>query len=167
MNRNKALELPDSTLLRSFIRKRTESQAEADDILQDVYETYLEATDLGVVIESVGGWLMTVAKNKILDRFRKNKSQQSYLDAQDLDEDFSISPEDEWTASWIRTALIAAIEELPPKQKEIFVLYELEGKSFEEIAEATGVNINTCLARKRYAVQFLREKLKEIYDELE
>lgn len=167
MNRSKALQLPDATLLRSFIRKRTDSEPEADDVLQDVYETYLEATDLGLAIESAGAWLTTVAKNKILDRFRKKKSEQNYEDAQDYEEQFSAGPEDEWTASWIRTALVAAIEELPPEQSEVFVLHELEGKSFEEISAQTGVNINTLLARKRYAILFLREKLKEIYDELE
>lgn len=167
MNRSKALQLPDTTLLRSFIRGRTESQADADDVLQDVYETYLEATDLGLAIESVGAWLTTVAKNKILDRFRKKKSEQNYEEAQEYEEQFSAGPEEEWTATWIRTAIVAAIEELPPEQREVFVLHELEGKSFEEISAQTGININTCLARKRYAILFLREKLKEIYDELE
>lgn len=167
MNRTKALSVPDTASLRYYIRQRVNDAAETEDVLQDVYEEYVQATDLGVVIESVGGWLTKVAQNKILDRFRKKKSQQNYLKTQELEQTSSVSPEDEWTASWIREAILAALEKLPSEQRDVFVWHELEGKSFEEISAETGVNINTLLARKRYAVQFLREELKEIYDELE
>jgi RNA polymerase sigma factor (sigma-70 family) len=59
-----------------------------------------------------------------------------------------------------------ALEELPSEQREIFVQNELEDKSFREIAEATGISINTLLARKRYAILALRKRLQKLYDEL-
>ncbi|HVY80797.1 MAG TPA: sigma factor-like helix-turn-helix DNA-binding protein, partial [Steroidobacteraceae bacterium] len=60
--------------------------------------------------------------------------------------------------------LAAAIEELAPEQREVFVAHELEGASFKELAERTGVPLNTLLARKHYAVRHLRRRLQPAYD---
>lgn len=158
----------DASFLRSFIRRRIQDQEDAEDILQDVYEEYLEATDLGPVIESLSGWLARVAQNRILDRFRKRKTQQNYIDEVSKSEQpVAPGPEEDWAATWIREALIAAVEALPQEQRTVFVMHEIEGKTFEQISIETGIGLNTLLARKRYAVQSLREQLKEIYDELE
>jgi DNA-directed RNA polymerase specialized sigma24 family protein len=58
-----------------------------------------------------------------------------------------------------------ALSELPDEQREVFIAHELEGRSFKELSAATGVNINTLLSRKHYAVLHLRERLQRIYDE--
>ena len=58
-----------------------------------------------------------------------------------------------------------ALSELPAAQREVFVAHEVEGRSFKEIAAASGVGINTLLSRKRYAVLHLRARLQTIYDE--
>jgi RNA polymerase sigma factor (sigma-70 family) len=63
--------------------------------------------------------------------------------------------------------LSEALDELPDEQREVFVMHELEGRSFKEIAEITGEPLNTLLSRKRYAVLFLREQLQELYNEME
>ena len=151
--------------LLAFIRKMTRDEIEADDVFQDVFAEFIEAYDLGVTIETVGAWLMSVARNKVLDRFRRKKTREQYAQDQKANEPEQADP-NEWMRNWLRIEIVEAIENLPPEQKEVFVLHELEGKSFEEISQETGVNMNTLLSRKRYAVQNLREYLKEIYDEL-
>jgi len=150
--------------LRAVIGRRVRDQAEAEDILQDVFLEFLDAYDVGVVFEKLGAWLVRVAQNKILDRFRRQKTRDTYQD--ELKSSVS-QPDEEWTRKWLQTELIQALSGLPPEQREVFIQHELEGKSFEEIARSTGVNLNTLLARKRYAIQYLRDHLKEVYDELE
>ena len=164
--------------LMSTIRRRTRDSAEAEDVLQDVYTEFITTYDLNsaidVVIESVGAWLARVAQNKILDRFRRRRTETNYRDrtvtAEGSKDDrvkAELTPDDEFTRTYIRKELIAAIDQLPDEQREVFVMHELEGKTFEEMSAKTGVSLNTLLARKRYAVLALREHLKEVYDELE
>jgi RNA polymerase sigma factor (sigma-70 family) len=143
-------------------------QAEAEDIAQDVFAEFVEAYDLGVAIETIGAWMIRVARNKVLDRFRRRKTQEEYrLQTESSTEDEEAAdPGNDWLRESLRKGIIAALEELPPEQRDVFIRNELEGKSFEEIAAETGVGVNTLLARKRYAILALREHLKEIYDEL-
>jgi RNA polymerase sigma factor (sigma-70 family) len=163
--------------LRNFIRRRVADPEDAEDVLQDVFSRLVEANRLLMPIEHVTGWLYTVARNRITDLFRKKQPETfSDLDDEDDDgetlqfEDLLPSPDAGPEAEYLRRVLIdelgAAIEELPQEQREVFVAHELEGKSFKEISEATGVNVNTLLARKRYAVLRLRERLQDIHDEL-
>jgi RNA polymerase sigma factor (sigma-70 family) len=74
-------------------------------------------------------------------------------------------PEAEFARGVLVEALEEALDELPREQREVFVAHEVMGRSFKEIAEESGVSINTLLARKRYAVLHLRERLQGIYDE--
>jgi len=155
--------------LRALIGRKIRDQVEAEDILQDVFEEYIEATDLGEVIETLGAWLVRVAQNKIIDRFRRKKTQQDYLLENPPSDEATASsggPDDELMRTFLREEIIEALSMLPENQRTVFIQHELEGKSFDKIAEETGVGINTLLARKRYAIQFLRGHLKEIYDEL-
>jgi RNA polymerase sigma factor (sigma-70 family) len=155
--------------LSSTIIKSVRDQGEAEDVLQDVFAEFVEAYDLGEVIETLGAWLMRVAQNKVLDRFRRKKTQSDYqvqaLAAADQDE--GKMPGNEWMQDVIRSEILDALETLPAEQRDVFVKHELEGKSFEEIAAETGAKVNTLLSRKRYAVTALRTYLKETYDELE
>lgn len=152
--------------LMSAIRRQIRDQAEAQDVLQDVFEEYIEAYDLGVAIEKVGAWLVRVAQNKIIDRFRRRKTQNEYQ-ALHHEEKMAKTTEDEFVRFVLGVEIVDALEMLPPEQLFVFVKHELEGKTFEEISEETGVSVNTLLSRKRYAINFLRKYLKEVYDELE
>lgn len=161
--------------LRSFIRRRVLDQDEAEDILQDVFEELVEAYRLPDSIEQVGAWLFRVARNRIIDRFRKRK-EEPLPDLDELDGDYRLdlelpSPDAGPEAAYARAALLdalrAALDELPANQREIFIAHELDGRSFKDMAAATGVGINTLLARKRYAVLHLRERLRPIYDGFE
>lgn len=156
----------------SIIARRLRDHAEAQDVFQEVFEEYAETYDLGTAIDSLGAWLVRVAQNKIVDRFRRRKTENDHREAtHEGDEATAIaaspaSPEEEHVRSWLRDEILDALEALPEEQFEVFVMHELEGKSFEEISRETGVGINTLLSRKRYAIQSLRDHLKEVYDEL-
>jgi RNA polymerase sigma factor (sigma-70 family) len=162
--------------LRSFIRRRVPDARDAEDILQDVFYELVEANRLLMPIEHVTGWLFRVARNRITDLFRKKKTE-SLSDAAPVDEDgerrqmedLLPSPGDGPEALYARQVLLEAIElaldELPEEQREVFVAHELEGRSFKEMAEETGVSINTLLSRKRYAVLHLRERLRNVHEE--
>ncbi len=162
--------------LRNFIRKRVADEADAEDILQEVFYEFVQTYRLMKPIEQAGAWLFRVARNRIIDRFRKRrhdplKSEQALNEDSErfsLDE-FLPSPDAGPEAIYARTLLIDAledaVEELPQEQRAVFIAHEIEGRSFKEMAAETGTNINTLLARKRYAVRYLRSRLQSIYDE--
>ncbi len=162
--------------LRHFIRTRVADPQDVEDILQDVFYRLVEANRLLMPIEHVTGWLFRVARNRITDLFRKKKPE-NFTDAMVEDEDGELleiedllpSPDAGPEALYVRNALLdeleAALDELPDEQREVFVAHEWEGRSFKEMAEETGVGVNTLLSRKRYAVLYLRERLQSIYGE--
>jgi len=149
----------------SVIKNLIRDPFEAEDILQDVFEEFVEAYELGLAIETVGAWMTKVAKNKVIDRFRRRKIQEEYRLLVQAEDQTSVAPLDPAIQEELRQEITLAIEALPDDQREVFILHELEGKSFEEIATLTGQSMNTLLSRKRYAVLALREYLQEVYDE--
>jgi RNA polymerase sigma factor (sigma-70 family) len=163
----------ESSRLRSFIRRRVADPADAEDILQDVLHRLIEANEALVPIEHVTGWLYRVARNRIADLFRTRRVDR-FSELSDHDElafeELLPSPHDGPDALLERQLLLDALEvaisELPRDQRDVFVAHELDGKSFKQISEQTGVSVNTLLSRKRYAVLRLREALQSIHDEL-
>lgn len=163
--------------LLSFIRRRVKSDADAEDILQDVWYQLSSVVNASPV-EQTGAWLYRVARNKITDKYRKRS--ESLLDdifgdgEQDDDEpDYSAilltethTPETEMLRNLFWEQLLTALDELPEEQKQVFIWQELEDNSFQEISERIGVNVQTLVSRKRYAVLHLRKRLKQLYDEL-
>ena len=152
--------------LRDFIRRRVPDGADVDDILQDVFSRLVEANRLLMPIEHVTGWLFTVARNRITDLFRKSKDEEEDFDLDELLASDDTEPDALFAQRVLVDEIEAAIAALPEEQRAVFVAHELEGRSFKSIAEETGVGINTLLSRKRYAVLRLRERLKEIHEEL-
>lgn len=159
-----------------FIRRRVDDEGDAEDILQDVFHELIEAYRLVQPIEQVGAWLYRVARNRIIDRFRRKKpeslSDAAVSAAEDdvyLLEDLLPSPELGPEAAYARSVLLeeldAALVELPASQRDVFIAHEIEGRSFKELAEETGQSINTLLSRKRYAILHLRRRLQAIHDE--
>lgn len=164
--------------LRNFIRSRVPDPGDAEDILQEVFYELIAAYRLMKPIEQVGAWLFRVARNRIIDRFRRTRPEtivsapiggENEGDALSLEE-LLPSPDSGPDAAFARSVLAGEIEdalaELPPEQREVFVAHEIEGRSFAELAAETGTNLNTLLSRKRYAVLHLRRRLRDIYDEL-
>jgi RNA polymerase sigma factor (sigma-70 family) len=163
--------------LRNFIRRRVPDARDAEDILQEVFYELVEAYRAAETIEQVGAWLFRVARNRITDLFRKKKTAS-------LEDEIAAGEEEGESLGWAellpspdagpeeilaRNVMIEELEEalaeLPSEQREIFLANEVEGRSFRDIAEETGVSINTLLSRKRYAVLHLRRRLQAIYDE--
>jgi len=159
-----------------FIRRRVRTHEDAEDIMEDVFYQMLSSYSVTEPIEKMTSWLFTVARNKVIDWYRKKRPEslpRDYndpslpLNLEDILYDPTQNPDQVYARSLVWTELAEALDELPEEQKQVFVMHELEGKSFKEIAEITGEPQNTLLSRKRYAVLYLREQLQEIYDEFE
>jgi RNA polymerase sigma factor (sigma-70 family) len=160
--------------LGNFIRRRVPDASEAEDILQDVFYELVAAYRLPEPIEQVGAWLFRVARNRIIDRFRKKKEESLPEVSGEADEgtwldevlpSADAGPEAAYARAVLLEELYAALAELSEEQRAVFIAHELEGRSFKELAAENGVGVNTLLARKRYAVMHLRARLKKIYDE--
>lgn len=160
--------------LLSFILKRVRDAAEAEDVLQEALYELVNAYRLMQPVEQAGAWLMRVARNRIIDRFRKRRPQLlgdiapedeegSTLDA--LLPAMEEGPEAVLVRELLLQELERALTQLPPEQREVFIAHELEGASFKDLAARWGVGMNTLLSRKRYAVLRLREQLREVYEE--
>jgi RNA polymerase sigma factor (sigma-70 family) len=162
--------------LRDFIRRRVADDRDVEDILQEVFYELVEAYRGTHPVELASAWFFRVARNRIIDLFRKKKpeSLSNAIAMEEGDElqleDLLPSPDEGPDAAYARTVLLEqmedALDELPDEQRAVFIANELEGRSFKELAEETGVSINTLISRKRYAVLHLRERLQDIYDEL-
>ena len=166
----------ESSRLRNFIRRRVPDPRDAEDVLQDVFYRLVEANRLLMPIDHVTGWLFRVARNRITDLFRKKtpelfgdiavaSEEGELLQIEDLLPSPDAGPEALYFRNLLLDELELALDELPNEQREVFVAHELEGRSFKELAEETGVSVNTLLSRKHYAVLHLRERLQSIYDE--
>jgi RNA polymerase sigma factor (sigma-70 family) len=162
--------------LRNFIRKRVPNESDVEDLLQEVFFELVRAHRLLLPIDYVSGWLYRVARNRITDLFRKKKpdlfsdatiedEEGDLLEIEDLLPSPDAGPEALYMRSLLLDELEDALAELPDDQRAVFVAHEIEGRSFQELSAETGVNVNTLLSRKRYAVLYLRERLQSIYDE--
>ena len=174
--------LRERTKLGNFIRRRVRDPSDAEDILQDVLHEFVQAYRLPEPIEQVSAWLFRVARNRIIDRFRKKKEQPLSETAGDADHTDAVDdeyrldlalpahdagPEAAYARSVLLAALQHALDELPENQRAIFIAHEIEGRNFKELASESGVSLNTLLARKRYAVLHLRARLQAVYDDLD
>jgi len=160
--------------LLKFIRSRVRALEDAEDIVQDVFYQYMRVNELANPVEQTAAWLYRVARNKIIDSYKKKESIPfSALTNTENDEDVSdiidmlscdeTTPETAALNALVWEELETALAELPEAQRDIFIQTEMEGLSVKEIAEKTGVQVNTLLSRKHYAVIFLRKRLQEVY----
>ena len=161
--------------LRQFIRRRVPDPSDAEDILQDVFFEFVEAYRLPETIEQVAAWLYRVARNRIIDRFRKIREEPLPQLSDEGDNErwlesalpaSTATPEAAYAQAVLWDEIRAALDELPKEQRDVFIAHELEGRSFKELAAESGVALNTLLSRKRYAVLHLRARLQTIYDDL-
>lgn len=160
--------------LGNFIRRRVPDASESEDILQNVFYEFVAAYRLPEPIEQAGAWLFRVARNRIIDRFRKKREGPLPELSDEADEgawlDEVLPPADAGPeAAYARAVLLeeagAALDELPKERCAVFIAHELDGRSFKELAAESGVGVNTLLARKRYAVLHLRARLQTLYEE--
>ncbi|MDR3118857.1 MAG: sigma-70 family RNA polymerase sigma factor [Mediterranea sp.] len=163
--------------LQRFIMRRVPSKEDSEDILQDVFYQLSKIDAEENPIRSISSWLYAVARNLIIDRSRKHKEEEiscqpdtdennSFLDAAQLIPDEDASPESDYAKALVWEELEAALSELPAEQRAVFELTELQGFSFKDISESTGITVNTLISRKHYAVLHLRRRLSNLHDEL-
>ena len=167
----------EQSRLRNFIRRRVADPRDVEDILQDVFSELVEANRMLMPINHVTGWLCQVARNRIIDLVRK-KTPERFSDVAIANEDDDLllfedllpSSDAGPDALLMRQALLdtiaVAVRDLPEEQRDVFIAHEIDGESFKEISARTGVNVNTLLSRKRYAVMQLRRRLQGVYDDL-
>ncbi len=168
--------LRERARLGGFIRQRVPDAGEAEDILQDVFFEFVEAYRLPEPIEQIGAWLFRVARNRIIDRFRKKREEPlpHANDGTEEDEHWlehalpatDSGPEAAYMRAALLEAISAALDELPARQRDVFIAHELDGHSFKDLAAESGENMNTLLGWKRQAVLHLRQRLQPLYDEL-
>ena len=144
----------EQSRLRNFIQKQVVDESDAEDILQEVFYELVQAYRLTRPVEQMGAWLFRVARNRITDLFRRRRAAP-----------LRDGPEAAYAREVLLDELDAALDELPEEQREVFVAHELEGRSFNDLAAATGLSVNTLLSRKHYAMLHLRRRLRAIYDE--
>ena len=161
--------------LLDFIRQRVNSDEDAEDILQDVFGQFIATVREGP-IDSAASWLYRVASNKIVDFYRKKRPERLTPPPSSGDEtpfdyfeealaDPEARPDDKFLRMRVMDEFQEALLSLPEEQRELFIKQEIEGQSFREIAEESGVPLNTLLSRKRYAVLGLRARLQDLYEE--
>jgi len=167
----------DEPRLRSFIRRRVPDRGDAEDILQDVFYELVEAYRAMKPVEQVTAWLFRVARNRIIDLFRRKQREAARTRSEQLTEDgdeqsleellpaANAGPDSAYARKVLLEELDHALDELPPEQREVFVAHELMGYSFKQLSEEYGVGVNTLISRKHYAVKHLRERLRDIYGE--
>ena len=178
-------QVKEQTILKSrnklfnFIKGKVSSIEDAEDILQDVFFQFVDGYGAVNSIEKATSWLFTVARNKIIDRYRKvkvrpknvskvagNSADEGPMMLLDILPDLGDSPEDVYFRSVIWEEIREAMASLPEEQRAVFIMHELEDKSFKDISEMTRIPVNTLISRKRYAVLALRKRLQELYDEI-
>lgn len=163
--------------LRNFIRRRVPNAQDVEDILQEVFFELVEANRRLMPIDHVSGWLFQVARNRITDLFRSRQAERlgdtvivtddgEVMRIADLLPSDDAGPEAELVRRRLMDEIERALNELPEAQRAVFIAHEVEGQSFKSMAAETGVNVNTLLARKRYAVLHLRKRLQQAYDEM-
>jgi RNA polymerase sigma factor (sigma-70 family) len=163
----------DRHRLLAFIRSKIESVEDAEDILQDVFLQTLESISVTKPVENIVGWLFMAAKNKIIDSYRKKRlpvvsAQQEAetpgMSLENMLSELRFNPEHEFYRNLLIEELTNCLDELPEAQRMVFLWNVVEGRPFKEISRMTGDSINTLLSRKRYAIQYLRSRLKDIND---
>ncbi|MGE0589141.1 MAG: RNA polymerase sigma factor [Cyclobacteriaceae bacterium] len=172
--------LKEKDKLLGFIKGRVSSLEEAEDILQDVFYQFVAGFETIESLDRVTSWLYSVARNKIIDRYRRDASRPQRTDfgvasgqdedgpltLQEILPDLDNSPESLLLKEAIWDEITLALDDLPAEQRHVFIQNEIEEKSFRELSEEEGVSINTLLSRKRYAIMALRKRLQSFYDDL-
>ncbi len=168
----------ESNRLLNFIKSRVSDKNDAEDILQDVFIQLWQGYQTIESIEKVTAWMFRVARNKIVDLYRKKKpesfskienarnGEESPMLLSELLVDSNGTPDDIYTRELIWESIEEVLAEMPKPQRDVFVWHELEGLSFKDMERETGDSLNTLLSRKRYAVQYLRKRLANLYKEI-
>ncbi|MEZ4801287.1 MAG: sigma-70 family RNA polymerase sigma factor [Gelidibacter sp.] len=164
--------------LMSFIQPKVKSNEDAEDILQEVWYQFSNVTNISQIV-NVGSWLFKATRNKIIDNYRKKKTEHLVDFGHEDEDDFEFnsikeilltdhdkSPELKLFQDEIWNQLYIALNELPENQRLVYMENELDDKTLQQIANEQNENIKTIISRKHYAVKHLRNRLKQLYEDL-
>lgn len=153
----------------SYIMLIVKNQELAEDIFQDTFIKVIKSLKRGKYIENGKfiSWVLRIAHNLVIDHFRREKLQGTISnDSTEVDifnsQKFSeATVEDQMVYSQILKEVKHLVKELPEDQQQVIHMRHYMGLSFKEIAEQTGVSINTALGRMRYALINMRKLVDE------
>ncbi len=156
-----------------FILRQVQDAAVADDLLQDTWLAVVRAAQTYTPQANAAftTWLLTIARNRVLDHFRARRPDVSFDDTGDDDEGLALAdqlkadtagqPEAQALSRQQARAFLDAVEALPPAQREAFLLHAEGGLSVDDIARHTGVGFETAKSRLRYAMNRLKDTMKQ------
>jgi RNA polymerase sigma-70 factor (ECF subfamily) len=155
--------------VRDYVRMMVKDSDVADDLTQEVLIKVVKVLDEGRYTDKGRflPWVLRIAHNRVLDYFRAQKQDKTVSES---NAGFDIlgsknfaepSIEDNIISEQRAEEIRALVEELPEEQREVVKMRYYEGLSFKEIAELTGVSINTALGRMRYALINMRQMIKK------
>ena len=158
-----------STRVRDYIRMMVKDNDVADDILQETLIKAVRVIDEGRYTDTGKflSWVLRIAHNRVLDYFRAQKSSRTVSES---DAGYNMlgtlrfaenTVEDKMVAEQIEADVRRLIDFLPEEQREVVMMRYYYGMSFQEIADQTGVSINTALGRVRYALINMRKLIRE------
>ena len=158
-----------SRRVRDYIQMMVKDGDVADDIFQETFIKAVRVIDEGRYTDNGRflSWILRIAHNQVIDHFRAQRQNKSVSEAEagyDVLGTLKLSErtvEDSMVCEQIERDVRALVELLPSEQREVVIMRYFSGLSFKEIAEQTGVSINTALGRMRYALINLRKMIKE------
>lgn len=158
-----------SRRVRDYIRMMVKDTVVADDIFQETFIKAVRVIDEGRYADNGKflSWVLRIAHNQVIDHFRAGRAAATVGESS---AGYNIlgtmrfaerTVEDSIVAEQTSAEVRALVEELPDEQREVVMLRYYSGLSFKEIAEQTGVSINTALGRMRYALINMRKMIKD------
>ena len=158
-----------SRRVRDYIHMMVKDRDVADDIFQETFIKAVRVIDDGRYTDNGKflSWILRIAHNQVIDHFRAQKQTRAVSEAEagyDVLGTLRFAEktvEDEMVGAQIESDVRALVELLPAEQREVVMMRYFGGQSFKEIAEQTGVSINTALGRMRYALINLRRMIRE------
>ena len=158
-----------SRRVRDYIRMMVKDRDVAEDIFQETFIKAVRVIDEGRYTDNGKflSWILRIAHNQVIDYFRAQRQDKSVTES---DAGYDVlgtlqfaerTAEDEIVCEQIEHEVRMLVELLPEEQREVVRMRYFGGLSFKEIAEQTGVSINTALGRMRYALINLRRMIRE------
>jgi RNA polymerase sigma factor (sigma-70 family) len=140
------------------------SEADAEDAVQEVMLTLLDAPHVLSAVDRLGGWLLTMVGRRAVDLIRSSSRRRQREAAGTVDELFADAPDPAalMDRDEVAAAVAELVNELPDAQREVFVASALQGHTFKQISEQTGVPMGTLMARKKKAVDRIRARLRSL-----
>jgi len=133
---------------------------DAADVVQDVVERLLNAPHLLAPVEHLGGYLLTMVANQCMDLLRRGRRVSLVATVDPSLEDPGESAQDRAEQQELYQWLAKAVDSLSPELRQVFTAHALEGRTFSSISKETGIPMGTLMARKKRAMDQIRDTLK-------